>query len=52
MIVLVLGIIFFPISKFSFTMKAISKMYLARTEDSDLFDKSSLKKKSNNKNKF
>jgi len=36
-IILFLGIFIFPISKFSFYMKAISKVYLARTTDSNLF---------------
>jgi len=51
-ITLVLGTFIFPISKFSFYLKAISKMYLARTEDSDLFVKKSLKKGCTGKNRF
>ena len=40
-----------PISEFSFNIKALEQLYLARTNDPDLFVTTSLKKKSN-KNKF
>jgi len=32
-IFMVFGLIFYPISKFSFTLKATQKLYLAKTED-------------------
>jgi hypothetical protein len=44
---LVFGLIAFPISEFSFVMKAISILFLARTKDNDLFDKAMLVNKKN-----
>jgi len=44
----VLGIILLPISKFSFYIKAMSKLYIARTDDTTLMlQKSNLKENTN-----
>ena len=44
-----IGIFIFPISQHSFTLKALSKMYLARTNHNNLF-KSIKNKRAKNKN--
>ena len=46
-----LGLFISPISSHSFVLKALGRMYLARTSDSSLFTIGSLKKK-NKKSKF
>jgi hypothetical protein len=44
------GLIAFPISEFSFVMKAISILFLARTKDNGLFEKAKLVNKKNKHN--
>jgi hypothetical protein len=41
------GILVFPVSKFSFTIKAMSILFLARTKDNELFEKAELLNKKN-----
>jgi hypothetical protein len=50
-IVFVVGIFIFPISSYSFTIRYLSTMFLARTKDSELFLPTKLLKK-NKKHKF
>ena len=48
-LVFIFGLFLFPISEHSFTMKAISILYLARTENKNVFQKAkSSKKKTRN----
>ena len=47
----VLGILIFPISKFSYHMKVFEKLYLVKTKYKDLMNIKSMKKK-NNKIKY
>lgn len=48
--VLIFGVFLFPLSTFSFTLKAFEKLYLIRTNQSNLISVKSLKK--NNKNRY
>ena len=50
-LVSVVGILMYPLTEYSFVLKALQKLYLARTSNKNLLRKTSLKKK-NNKNKY
>ena len=50
-ITFIFGIFLFPVSEFSFIIKALEKLYLARTSQTGLFKNDKMKKK-NNKTKF
>jgi hypothetical protein len=45
------GLALFPISKFSFILKAMEKLYLVSLKDNSILQKKSLKK-ANNKNRY
>ena len=46
------GIFVFPISHFSYNIKALEKLFLVDSTDPNIVEIKSMKKKSNNKNKF
>ena len=51
-LVSIFGIFIFPITKFSFVLNALEKLYLAKTGDKHLFKNLELKKKNMKKSKF